>query len=631
MGLDGLRAIAAGLVLVFHLLPGHGAGFIGVDVFFVLSGFLITALLAREWSATGAIAYGRFWTRRFRRLVPAVVVASLGSAALALAVGGDALVDLGRQVFGSLSATYNWVEIARGGSYFDAANPRLLTNMWSLALEQQFYLLWPLLLAAILRMGKRAPRILAALAIAGGSATWHAHLAPGDITRAYIGTDSHLWGLMFGAALAFLVPGALGQMDRAGRPAAWLWGIAGWLGLAGILLIGLAMPDGPWLYPWGMIAASAFAVPIIRAMFADVREIGPARLLAGLLGGRVLTWLGERSYGIYLWHWPLATLLYYSQPRLSPALGALVVIPASIALAALSFSYVEQPVRTRGLRGAWVAWRDRISSSPAPAALARLIAPLLLVGAASWAIAIAPPVSSAERAVSAGQAAPAAGSQDQDDSPRPKDNPADPPTPSPTEPTVSETAEPPASEDEVEERGEEARGDESGDDPQGESGAIVGSEVTVIGDSVTAAGQAALDARLPGVYVDAEVSRSVRVAPQILKDLAERGQLRSYVVIALATNGNIRPQDSQAILDAIGPDRTLILVTGFGTARTTWIGEANAEIQRIAAEHPDRVRIADWASAIADHTDLLAGDSIHPGRQGAEIYADTIVRALEVG
>ncbi|MDO5724035.1 MAG: acyltransferase family protein [Flaviflexus sp.] len=631
--LDGLRAIAAGLVLAFHLLAVP-AGFIGVDIFFVLSGFLITALLMREWEKSRGIDLRAFWLRRSRRLLPAVTVTTLVAAAVAGLSGGEARVDLGRQVFGSVTGTYNWVEIARGSSYFDAANPRLLTMMWSLAVEQQFYLLWPLALLVLLRL-RASARIGLVLAAAAASAAWHHHLLP-DPTRAYMGTDSHLWGLMFGAALAFALPGALGGRKPASAPRSWAWGMAGWCGLLGICAMGL-MGNGAWLHPWAMLAASACAVAVIRAVLPDL-TVGPARSLAALLAVRPLVWLGTRSYGIYLWHWPLATLLYYAAPNLAPGITAPLVTASSIALAHLSYTRIEQPVVRLGWRGAARAWKVRIAHSAAPGAIGRILSPLAVASLAAWAIIVAPTMTTAERLIIEAQA----------DSPRPG-APGAPTSPhAPESPHASGGVDSPDRAGEAAHRGapgepagsvdshsdaEPAAPRESGDPedpapPRHTAAAVRGDDVTIIGDSVTLAARPALEEALPGVAVDAEVSRSVRVAPKILADLKSRGELRTYVVIALATNGTIRPSDAAEILQAIGPDRTLVLVTGFGTSRTTWIGPANEEIHRFAHDNPHRVRIADWAHAIAGHTDLLAGDSIHPGPAASRIYATTIITAL---
>src|SRR5690606_23039035 len=205
-GLDGLRALAVAAVLIFHLrpetLPG---GFLGVDVFFVVSGFLITTLLLREL-ATGRVDLARFWLRRARRLLPAVAAVVLVCVPAAWLVSSDLLVGIGRQVGGALTFTTNWLEIGAGTSYFDTTAPQVFAHFWSLAVEEQFYLLWPLLLVALVAATATArtrARIALAAAVVSAAAMAVLHTPGEDATRVYYGTDTHAFSLLVGVALAF--------------------------------------------------------------------------------------------------------------------------------------------------------------------------------------------------------------------------------------------------------------------------------------------------------------------------------------------------------------------------------------------------------------------------------------------
>ncbi|MFL6154203.1 MAG: acyltransferase family protein, partial [Ornithinibacter sp.] len=230
-GLDGLRALAILAVLVFHLdptwLPG---GFLGVDVFFVVSGFLITTLLVRERVTSGRTDLPGFWARRARRLVPALLVCVPSAVLLARLSEGDLLVGIERQVLGATTFTSNWLEIHAGTDYFAATSPQLLMNLWSLAVEEQFYLLWPLLLIGLLRLPRAWQRgcLVAAVVVA---ALAPLRLVGGDTLHAYYGSDVHAMPLLLGALLAWLMHG---HRAADSRP------VVAAVALAGVLVLALA-------------------------------------------------------------------------------------------------------------------------------------------------------------------------------------------------------------------------------------------------------------------------------------------------------------------------------------------------------------------------------------------------------
>ncbi|WP_431801876.1 acyltransferase family protein [Microbacterium sp. bgisy203] len=620
-GFDGLRAVAVLLVVVYHLFPAWllHSGFVGVDVFFVISGFLITSLLLRERAATGRIGLRGFWTRRTRRLLPALALVVTVSATAAWLIGGDVLVGVGRQVFGAATFSYNWVSIAGGASYFSAAEPELFRNLWSLAVEEQFYVLWPLLLPALLLVRRPVARVAIALALAGGSALWGASLVAGaGLTRAYYGTDAHAFGLLIGVALAFALAAwqeraarqarAERQMSDAGAratPRARTALVAG-LGIVALLaLIAVASwQGGAALYPTVPLAASALTAVVIACALGS--PLGRALDVAPL------RWVGERSYGIYLWHWPVVVLLS------SAVTGAFIdtAIPVRVAVAALlvtlvasalSYRFIEQPVRRLGFGGALRALRGRLASTPTRrfGAVAAVAAGALVVGGTTAAVAAAPEVTSSEASVQAGvdalREASAAPTPVPPDAAAPDPAPTAVPTPTPTVGPDGEPLPPaPAS--------------------------VTGDRVTAIGDSVMLASAGGLLDRLPGIQIDAAVSRSMWAGDDIVADLAAGGALRDYVVVGLGTNGPVDPGALQQIRDAIGPDRTLVLVNAF--APRDWIAGVNTELAGFAASHP-RTVVADWSSAIAPHADLLAGDQIHPGEAGGEVYAATIADAVD--
>lgn len=584
-GLDGLRAVAVAAVLVYHLFPGAmPGGFIGVDVFFVISGFLITSLLMREHTSTGRVSLGSFWVRRARRILPALVLVVTASTTAALVIGGDVLVRIGRQILGAATFSYNWVEIASGGSYFDALTPEMFRTLWSLAVEEQFYILWPLLLLALLLLPSRWLRAGVLVLAAAASAVWMATLfSPGgDATRVYYGTDTHAFGLLAGAALAVLLEGRLGDgLPRSASRAARIgFDVAGTLALTGILALAFALGDGAdATYRGGLALASVLTVVVITA------SIRPGSLLGARLDSTALRWLGRRSYGVYLWHWPIFTLALAvsgSTATASPPLAAsLIAVALTLALAELSFRIVETPVRTRGFIGCWHAMRRAFrASSPRPAiATGVALVAVSLTASTGTAVAVAPESSSVEQLIAQAQKS-----------------------------AASHEA--------------EKRNDEDSRAP------ISGEDITAVGDSVMLAAEPALREKLPGIDVDAQVSRSMYVAVDILKQRADAGELRSTVVLGLGTNGPVNPDSLDDVLRVIGPDRQLILVTAY--APRDWIEGVNAELTSFAAAHRTTA-IADWNRAIEPKAEeLLAADGIHPGFEGGTVYADTIVQAVQV-
>ena len=611
-GLDGIRAIAAMFVLVYHLLPQYAkAGFAGVDIFFVLSGFLITLLLIDRLDSTGSLGIGHFWIRRFRRLVPAAVTTCIGAGILALLSGTDALVALPRQVVGVLTGTYNWIEIISGASYFEQQSPLLLTNAWSFAVEQQFYVIWPLILLLLVRLPKHL-RIWIALGIGGASTAWHAVLVGQDLSRAYMGTDTHLWGLMIGAALAFAVPNAMQMVDERAKHAGYI-GFFGVISFFATMFLMTVLPES-FMYPWGMVIVSLTTAFTIRGLLPDVSYAGTARLLRKVLELRPLVWLGERSYGIYLWHWPLWVLVFYLAPQMSLPMSATIVSVVSVLFATLSYRFIETPIRRVGfLQWCRIVWSGFLTFT---GKVRIVIAVIVLVIASLFAVALwfSPNQSSAQIAIEQGaMSAPASDAM--------------------TSGSQSADAASSGDQSQSETQSDAQSGAQSGEpefirrydytQPQ-----VTGEEITIIGDSVTLGSSAALSEAFPGVYVDAEVSRSVLVAGSIIDSLNAQGLLREYVVISLATNNAVTDDQIDALVAQIGPERKLILVTAFGPARTTWIPPSNDTIWRAATRYRN-VFVADWANPISRHPEDLAGDSVHPATdQGHQIYVEAIRSAL---
>lgn len=355
-GLDGLRAIAVGAVVAYHVGLGWAqGGLLGVGVFFTLSGYLITDLLLGQQEITDKLQLTDFWLRRARRLLPALFVMLAVVTAWVTLLDRSQLPAIRGAVVASAGYVSNWWLIAQHSSYFaQFGPPSPLGHLWSLAVEEQFYLIWPWLLWLGLRLRRKHPgtdtRLAAAtLLLAAASAVTMALLyRPGyDPTRVYEGTDTRAFALLIGSALAFVWPSRhlRGEITEGAR---WVLDGAGFAGLVVFaVLVWRTSEYSAFLYRGGMVLL-ALGTALMVASTAS-----PASRFGQILGRQPLRWLGVRSYGIYLWHFPIIVLTTPADGRDTLARGALQVA-ATIGCAALSWRYLEEPIR-HGALGRWWA------------------------------------------------------------------------------------------------------------------------------------------------------------------------------------------------------------------------------------------------------------------------------------
>ena len=381
--LDGIRALAVAAVLAYHAgLPWASGGFLGVDAFFVLSGFLITSLLLVEYRAKGRIAFTAFWARRGRRLLPALFLMLIGVGVYAVVFAKpDELNRLRGDALTTIGYVANWRPIFAGDSYFEQFSvPSPLRHTWSLAIEEQWYAFWPLLLFVMLRFRRGSLRVTLAvsLALAAGSALLMGLLfrPMHDPSRVFYGTDTRAQSLLVGALLAMLltqrgpvrsVPGKVALEVGAVLCVVFLgfvWARAG--------------DDSTLLYRGGfLVLGMAVAVVIAASVQPGVSVVGRVLSLPPLRG------LGLISYGVYLWHWPVYLMLTPGRVGWNDYPLFAVRVAATLAIAFVSYRFLEMPVR----RGAFRQWK--VSWTVAPAAAACVAIALVVVtrgGAPTFAV-----------------------------------------------------------------------------------------------------------------------------------------------------------------------------------------------------------------------------------------------------
>jgi peptidoglycan/LPS O-acetylase OafA/YrhL len=341
--LDGLRAFAVLSVFAYHLRYSWArGGYLGVDAFFVISGYLITSLLLNEQHRHGAIELAAFWGRRARRLLPAVLLLVLGIALYSVTWANPAqLGSLRSDGWATLCYVANWHFIASKQSYFDLFSaPSPLRHMWSLAIEEQFYLVWPLVVFAALRISKGRRSLLTVITVVGiaASTIWMSvYFDVTDPSRTYYGTDTRAHSLLVGCLLAILMEriGTIGERARVPLQC------AGLVAAVGVVAAASAVSDrNEAMYHGGFLL---FAIGVAVVIAAAVQTTwSPVRTL---LSPAPVRWVGRISYGLYLWHWPAIVILTPARVHAHGQVLTLVQVVATFAVSSLSFYLIERPIR----------------------------------------------------------------------------------------------------------------------------------------------------------------------------------------------------------------------------------------------------------------------------------------------
>jgi peptidoglycan/LPS O-acetylase OafA/YrhL len=632
-GLDGLRGLAVGAVIAYHAnkswLPG---GFLGVEVFFVISGYLITVLLIAERERNGSVALGQFWLRRARRLLPALGLTVLGVTLHAALFARSELGQLRGDVIAGLSYGMNWFQIATGSSYFSELEFVPLRHLWSLAVEEQFYLVWPLVMMALMAWGRRRWSRLAAWLL-GSSVTVTVLMAvlyrsgpvgtpeqtPGqylewfgrEVARldlVYLSTITRGGGLLLGAALAMVwQPWAIrrGPIARQGR----LLDLVGLFGLVILVITHWVLSDvvvgedgrrgNDWLFRGGFFVVGVATVMVIASVAHPRTWLGGR---AGL-GNAVFTWVGTRSYGLYLYHWPIFQISrQVAGASLSPVRFT-VLMAITAVIAEVSYRVIETPIR-QGRLGPWA--RAAVAALDARSMMARR---RLVAGASGVALLVAfsgVSLVTAEVTPNEIQESVEAGQTLTVDL-------VETVTSATTVPTPSQTTLP----------GQPAVIDGSGSTSTSttEPPAII--DVVALGDSVMLGAATQLIER--GYVVDAEVSRQFKTGVDIVTFLNGQGVLGNVVIVHLGTNG----PTSRATLDAFFEQVESVPLVLVLTTRVDkpW-QDGNNDLIRAVPERWPNVIVLDWYALSDGQRDWFYSDNTHLRPAGARAYTELIAQAI---
>ncbi|WP_169056020.1 acyltransferase family protein [Bacillus pumilus] len=586
LGLDGLRAVAVLAVIAYHLHIGPASGgFLGVDLFFVISGYLITTILLHKQDL-GYQELLPFWTGRIRRLLPAAYVMIFLTVSWCAIAGSNALLSIRGDALSSFFYVSNWWYIFHQLSYFDSFNAvSPLKNLWSLAIEEQFYIIWPVLLIAGLKWVKNRshlPMITFGLALV--SALWMAILYSPDTdpSRVYYGTDTRAFALLIGCSLAFVWPMQRLSSKKLLPVGKRILHIAGFGSFAIFLLCVYAVDefDG-FLYQGGMLLFCLNAAILIACI------CHPASLLGKWLSYQPLVWLGKRSYGIYLWHYPIIVLTTPVIEIGQPSIGRVVLqVIAILLIAEASYRFIEQPIRRLGFRqyfASWSIWKKGFKQwSTSHKVFLGITAALLILFTIGM-------------------------SSSSHTSPHAK------------EVTQIKTA-PKKAGDSAESKTKKKKEthEKKADQKQFH-------QILAIGDSVMLDIAPNLEKAYAQITIDAKVGRQMNEAVSIAPQYASFNQSNAAVIIELGTNGYFTEGTLTAFIQQFSKAHIFLVNT---KVPRSWEKDVNAVIQRVADQHSN-VTLIDWHSAATGQPSYFQPDGVHLSTKGSDTLTQLITASIK--
>lgn len=598
-GIDGVRTLAVLGVIIYHLLPTTlPGGYLGVPLFLLISGYFVTLQLVRQMDQTGGIQLTKFYLKRLRRLYPVLIVMLTVTTAYITLFARDLLHNIKSTIATNLLWVYNWWEIGHGQSYFDRFNGESpFTHLWTLGVEAQFYFLWPLILFMLfLILRKRSKIKWTVFILAAASAVEMALLFdPQNINRVYYGTDTRAFSLLLGSWLALCWPIDRLNASLTAHAARILDGVG--IGALLITLLGFFTLPGQssWTYRGGMFFYSLIGMILIATV------VHPGSHMNRWLTNPFFTWIGQRSYGIYVYQLPV--MVFYERVveiGRHPVINALVECLLILAISEFSYRLVEQPLahyQWRYLPASirhWIDfkmhdWHQWLKVGPVVIICFIALCGLML--------------------------------------------PSKPAKKSAVQTRIEKSRQATAAKNKQIAKGKTAKVNVNSKSLQKKYGltsnqlkAASELKVTAIGDSVMADASQDIQEIMPHAYVDAEVGRQGSATPAVIKDLKAKGQLQKNVILNLGTNGAMDSQTINDILTAIGKDHQVYWITPHVPTRD-WEQTVCDQIKQVAKQNAN-VHVIDWNQAANGHAEWFAQDKVHMNEQGNAYFTRLIVKTI---
>ena len=578
-GLDGLRAFAVLSVILYHVnIPMFQGGFLGVTVFFVLSGYLITSLLVWEWETTQTINLKQFWIRRMKRLLPTMFLLLLVLNVVIPLFRPELVSNLHKDSIAAIFYYSNWHYIFQNISYFESfGTTSLLTHFWSLAIEEQFYIFWALaILFAFIFVKKRKNILLWTVGLATLSAVWMIvmYTPEADPSRVYYGTDTRIFSLLIGASFGLLVP-SYRLTNEAHKMAKLIFEAVGVIGiLVFFFMVYNVNQYDSFVYQGGMILLS-----ITTALWI-VSLASPSTVwLNKVMAFKPLKWVGTRSYGIYLWHYPVITLM---TPKVNTGglnyFHILLEISIIFILAELSYYYVENPIR----KG---TFQFRVKNT---AVIAVAVCSLLVTTNA-----FSKEPTDADKVVT-------------------------------KEDIISQKVR--HQEKEVTLVKGEKENSVSSPKQQENQEKQEQKSITVIGDSVLINPTPYLQEKFPGIAVDTKIGRQMLSVNDVVSGMKQNGTLGEIVVIGLGSNGSFTTESMEKLIQNIGEDKQIIFINV--RVPRPWESVVNEMLQDTKEKYK-HVTVVDWYHTSENHNEYFVNDGVHLNDTGAKAYTDMLDAAIK--
>jgi len=607
-GFEGIRTLAVLGVIFYHLIPNRfPGGFLGVILFFALSGYLITDLFQQELLETRRIDVLAFYQRRLKRLYPLLISVMLVITTYITLFQRSLLNNLRGAVLSSLLYFNNFWQIIRGDSYFDRfGNESPLTHIWALSIEGQFYLIWPIVfivLVKLVRNNKRSFQILSGLALLSAILMAVLFRPTVDPSRVYYGTDTRAFSIFLGAALAFVWP-SWKLKRKIPRNAKNLLDYVG-LGSLGVIVLSILFMQDTWsfVYRGGMFLISVAAVLLIGTV------VHPASIMGKILSNPIFKYIGDRSYGIYLWQFPV--MVFY-EAKINVAnntvLHTIIELAIIFVLSELSFRFIEEPMRKYDYSRLSVRLKNLfkypyfvLEKIPVYAVIFLFV--ISVVGLSLPGYQGVNP----ERAQIKETIQENANKAQQHQ----------------TEISRELAA---ANAPSVMEIDPDAQLDKRYDLSAAQVKAAANLTITGFGDSVMLAAAPDLQELFPKMYISADVGRQLFSSFEDLQKLKDEGKLADVVLVGLGTNGSWTGSQFDQFMSILGSERQVFWINAHVPTRR-WQNTVNADLER-AAQHYSNLHIIDWFDASQNHEDWFYSDQVHPNEKGSPYYVKTAAHVI---